>query len=60
MALHLQRASPYVVVFIPLTVSACRYFLQQNAAILEGTVEGLVINLKTLGIGNGITVRCLE
>jgi hypothetical protein len=57
MALHLQRASHDVVVFLPLTVSTCSYFLQQNAAILDGTVEGLSINLKVLGIGNGITVR---
>jgi hypothetical protein len=60
MALHLQRASPYVVVFIPLTVSACRYFLQQNDAIQKGSVKGKIINLKTLGIGNGLTVRRLE
>ena len=57
LALHLQRASNDVVVFLPLTVSNCSYFLQQNAAILDGTVEGVSINLKVLGIGNGITVR---
>jgi hypothetical protein len=56
MALHLQRASHYVVVFIPLTVSACRYFLQQNAAIRFGTLKGIPINLTVLGIGNGLTV----
>ncbi|KAH8080720.1 serine carboxypeptidase [Cristinia sonorae] len=31
------------------------YFLQQNAAIANGTVSGTTINLKTLGIGNGLT-----
>ena len=45
-----------VVEFIPLTKSACRYFLQQNAAIQFGTLKGLPINLKVLGIGNGLTV----
>jgi hypothetical protein len=55
-ALHLQRASHYLLVFIPLTVSACRYFLQQNAAIQFGTLKALSINLKVLGIGNGLTV----
>jgi hypothetical protein len=59
LALHLQRASQShdVVVFLPLTVSDCGYFLEQNAAIESGTVEGVTINLKVLGIGNGITVR---
>jgi hypothetical protein len=56
MALHLRRASHYVVVFIPLTVCACRHFLQQNAAIRLGTLKGIPINLKVLGIGNGLTV----
>jgi hypothetical protein len=56
MALHLQRASYNVVVFILLTVSARRYFLQQNAAIRFGTLKALPINLKALGIGNGLTV----
>ena len=56
MALHLQRGSHYVVVFTPLTVSAFRYFLQQNAAIRFGTLKGVPINLRVLGIGNGLTV----
>jgi hypothetical protein len=56
MALRLQRASHYVVLFVPLTVSTCRYFLQQNAAIKFGTLKALPINLKVLGIGNGLTV----
>ena len=56
MALHFQRAFHYVVVFIPSTASACRYFLQQNAAIRVGTLRGILINLKVLGIGNGLTV----
>ncbi|KAJ7733030.1 serine carboxypeptidase [Mycena metata] len=31
------------------------YFLSQNAAIAAGTATGLTLNLKTLGIGNGLT-----
>ncbi|KZS90557.1 serine carboxypeptidase [Sistotremastrum niveocremeum HHB9708] len=31
------------------------YFLQQNAAIKAGTLSGITINLKTLGVGNGLT-----
>ncbi|KIP01841.1 hypothetical protein PHLGIDRAFT_131081 [Phlebiopsis gigantea 11061_1 CR5-6] len=31
------------------------YFLQQNAAIAAGTVKGIPINLKVLGVGNGLT-----
>jgi hypothetical protein len=60
MALHLQRASYDVVIFLPFTVGACSYFLQQNDAILNGVVQGQMINLTTLGIGDGLTVRCLE
>jgi hypothetical protein len=60
MVLHLQRTSHYVVIFIPLTVSVCRYFLQQNDAIRYGTVKGEIINLKVLGIGDGLTVGRLE
>ncbi|KAN0107688.1 carboxypeptidase S1 [Russula decolorans] len=55
MALHSQRTSHYVVVSISLTMGACRYFLQQNAAIRFGTLKGIPINLKVLGIGNGLT-----
>jgi hypothetical protein len=57
MALNLQRASHDVVVFLQLTVGAYSCFLQQNAAIQDGTVKGATINLKVLGIGNGVTVR---
>jgi uncharacterized membrane protein YfhO len=57
MALYLQRASYDVVILLPLIVGVCRYFLQQNEAIRSGTVQGQIINLKTLGIGNGLTVR---
>jgi len=60
MALHLQRASYDVVIFLPLTVGACRYFLQQNNAIRNGTVKSKIIKLKVLGMGNPLTVRCLE
>jgi carboxypeptidase C (cathepsin A) len=45
------------VVFLSLTSNFCSYFLQQNAAIRFGTVKGVTINLKVLGIGNGLTVR---
>ncbi|KAH8119572.1 Alpha/Beta hydrolase protein [Phellopilus nigrolimitatus] len=31
------------------------YFLEQNAAIAAGTLTGTAINLKTLGVGNGLT-----
>ncbi|KAI5115274.1 hypothetical protein M0805_001845 [Coniferiporia weirii] len=31
------------------------YFLEQNAAIEAGTLTGTIINLKTLGVGNGLT-----
>jgi hypothetical protein len=57
---HLQRTSHDVVIFLPLTVSVCRYFLQQNDAIRYGTVKGEIINLKVLGIGDGLTVGRLE
>jgi hypothetical protein len=56
--LVLLRASHGMVNVLVLTVNDCRYFLQQNAAIKYGTVTGVPINLKVLGIGNGLTVRC--
>ncbi|KLO19457.1 serine carboxypeptidase [Schizopora paradoxa] len=31
------------------------FFLSQNAAIEAGTIKGTILNLKTLGIGNGLT-----
>lgn len=31
------------------------YFLQQNAAIAAGTLQGIPINLKVLGVGDGLT-----
>ncbi|KAJ7932827.1 serine carboxypeptidase [Mycena leptocephala] len=31
------------------------YFLSQNAAIAAGTLSGITLNLKTLGIGDGFT-----
>ena len=34
--------------------------MQQNDAIWKGTVKGEIINLKVLGIGDGLTVGCLE
>lgn len=34
-----------------------RHFLSQNAAIEDGTVSGIKLNLKVLGIGDGLTVR---
>jgi hypothetical protein len=33
-----------------------RFFLSQNAAIAAGTVSGLKLNLKVLGVGDGLTV----
>ncbi|KAF8500351.1 alpha/beta-hydrolase [Russula emetica] len=32
-----------------------KYFLEQNAEIKKGKVKGEIINLKALGIGNGLT-----
>ena len=58
MAQHLERASHIVVVFLLLlTGRTCSYFLQKNGEIQRGTVKGVTINLKVLGIGNGLTVR---
>ncbi|KZS90862.1 alpha/beta-hydrolase [Sistotremastrum niveocremeum HHB9708] len=31
------------------------YFLSQNQAIQKGSIQGITLNLKTLGIGNGLT-----
>ncbi|KAH9887597.1 serine carboxypeptidase [Cubamyces lactineus] len=31
------------------------YFLQQNAAIASGSISGIPINLKVLGVGDGLT-----
>lgn len=33
-----------------------RYFLSQNEAIASGEVEGIQLNLKTMGVGNGLVV----
>ncbi|KAI0719349.1 serine carboxypeptidase [Cerioporus squamosus] len=33
-----------------------KYFLDQNAAVASGSIEGVTINLKNLGIGDGLTV----
>ena len=60
MVLHLQRTSHCVIIFLALTGSVYRYFLQQNDAIRCGTVKGQIINLKVLGIGDGLTVGRLE
>jgi hypothetical protein len=35
------------------------YFLSQNAAIAAGTINGITLNLKTLGIGDGFTASSL-
>lgn len=56
MDLYLQSAPHNVVVSISLTVKSSRYFLDQNTQIEKGTVKGEIINLKALGIGNGLTV----
>ena len=31
------------------------YFLQQNEAIANGSISSITLNLKTLGVGNGLT-----
>ena len=46
-----------VVFLLLVTGRTCSYFLRQNAEIQLGTVKGVTINLKVLGIGNGLTVR---
>jgi hypothetical protein len=56
MDLYLRSASHNVVVFTSLTVRHRRYFLEQNTEIKNGKVKGEIINLKALGIGNGLTV----
>ena len=56
MVLHLQRTSHCVIIILPLTVSDHRYFLQQNNGIRNGAAKGQMINLKVLGIGDGLTV----
>ena len=43
--------------FSPLTPNAYRYFLEKNDAISYGTATGVQINLKVMGIGDGLTVR---
>ena len=35
----------------------CSYILSQNAAIASGKLSGIPINLKVLGVGDGLTVR---
>ena len=35
------------------------YFLDQNDAIAAGSVDGITLNLKVLGVGDGLTVRDL-
>ena len=37
-----------------------RYFLEKNDEIHYGKATGVHINLKVLGIGNGLTVRCSD
>lgn len=36
--------------------SSCSFFLSQNTAISAGTVTGIPLNLKVLGVGDGLTV----
>ena len=56
MDLYLQSVSHDVIISTSLTVRPCRYFLEQNVEIKKGKVKGEIINLKALGIGNGLTV----
>ena len=59
MALQLQRQFRYCILQSSarrLTPPFYRHILDQNAGIANGTVNGTVINLKYLGIGNGLTV----
>lgn len=40
---------------VSLKLRSSSYFLQQNAAILNGSISGLPLNLQVLGIGDGLT-----
>lgn len=40
-----------------LPIGSFSYLLEQNAGIANGTVSGTPINLKFLGVGDGLTVR---
>ena len=37
-----------------------RYFLDKNDEIRSGKATGVHINLKVLGVGDGLTVRCSD
>jgi len=55
---HLQRKICFIIThhFWNDSFGDNRFFLAQNSAISAGTVSGLKLNLKVLGIGNGLTV----
>jgi hypothetical protein len=61
MVLRLLRESLYIIqLFRPITVGSYRYFLEKNDAIRGGKATGVHINLKVLGIGDGLTVQCSD
>ena len=43
-----------------MTIAFYRYFYEQNEAIKSGELSGLELELKTLGIGNGIIDAAIQ
>ena len=60
MALQLPRKQPWnharMISVYANAAPTTRYILEQNDGIANGAVTGTTINLKVLGIGNGLTV----
>jgi len=59
-ALHLLRAPPSLDSSRLHSLYIYRYFLEKNDEIRCGEATGVNINLKVLGIGDGLTVRCSD
>ena len=57
MVQRLRRESTFFQQYVSMLTSGQSHFLKQNAAIAGGSLTGVPINLKVLGVGNGITVR---
>ena len=53
-------ANSTLLILIAACFAFAAYFLSQNAAIASGKISGKKLNLKTLGIGNGLTVGVSE
>lgn len=52
-----RQSSQFYQKRIIIQVSVSSYILDQNTEIANGRIPGVKLNLKFLGIGNGITVR---